>query len=64
MNPSDNDYIWGYGQSREAVANEITRLIDRYGTEALCLDKNGILYKKYVQLYNDTKAGNRVKEGI
>lgn len=64
MNPSDNDYIWGYGQSREAVANEITRLIDRYGTEALCLDKNSILYKKYVQLYNDTKAGNRVKEGI
>lgn len=64
MNPSDNDYIWGYGQSREAVANEITRLIDRYGTEALCLDKNGILYKKYVQLYNDAKAGNRVKEGI
>ncbi|MDE6600752.1 MAG: glycosyltransferase [Lachnospiraceae bacterium] len=64
MNPSDNDYIWGYGESRETVANEITRLIDRYGTEALCLDKNGVLYKKYVQLYNDTKAGNRVKEGI
>ena len=64
MDPKVNDYIWGYGQNKETVANEITRLIDRYGTEALCLDKNSILYKKYVQLYNDTKAGNRVKEGI
>lgn len=64
MNPGVNDYIWGYGEDKESVANEITRLIDHYGTEALCLDEKSILYKKYVQLYNDTKAGHMAKEGI
>ncbi len=55
MNLDDNDYIWGYGNSKESIANEITRLIDNYGPDSLCLDKNSILYKKYMQLYNETK---------
>ena len=59
MNPDHNDYIWGYGNSKESVANEITRLIDNYGPDSLCLDKNSILYKKYLQLYNETKSGKK-----
>lgn len=57
MNPADNDYIWGGGISKESVANEITRLIDNYGPDSLCLDRNSTLYIKYLELYNETKAG-------
>lgn len=62
MNPADNDYIWGLGMNKESVAREITRLIDNYGPDSLCLDKNGILYKKYLQLYNETKSGSKYFE--
>lgn len=56
MNPAENEYIWGLGSDKKSVANEIVRLVDSYGSEALGLDKNGILYKKYMQLYNEAKA--------
>lgn len=56
MNPADNEYIWGAGMSKESVANEITRLINNYGPDSLCLDKNSTLYIKYLELYNATKA--------
>lgn len=55
MDPTDNDYICGGGISKESVANKITGLIDMYGPDSLCLDKTSILYKKYLQLYNETK---------
>lgn len=63
MNPADNDYIWGGGLSKESVVSEITRLIDKFGPKSLCLDKNGILYKQYMQLYNEAKGKNVSKEG-
>ncbi len=60
MNPDNNDYIWGGGADKKLVTAEIIRLIDHYGPESLCLDKSSILYKKYIQLYNEEKAnGNK-----
>lgn len=64
MNPAENDYIWGYGKSKETLAKDVIRLIDTYGTDALCLDKEGILYKKYMQLYKETKFGEIAEEGV
>ena len=58
MNPADNNYIWGIGLEKKVIADEIVKLIDCYGTEALCLDKNGILYKRYLQLYNECKKNS------
>lgn len=55
MNPADNSYIWGGGVNKKMVTNSVVKLIDHYGPQALCLDKNSILYKKYMQLYNETK---------
>lgn len=61
MNPYKNDYIWGLGLEKKFVINEIVRLIDHYGTDALCLDKNSILYKKYIQLYNEAKESENYR---
>lgn len=62
MNPSDNNYIWGAGVDKKLVVDEIVRLIDNYGPEALCLDENGILYKKYIGLYNEAKMAKNSKK--
>lgn len=61
MDPADNDYIWGCGTNKELVTHEIVRLVDAYGPDSLCLDKNGILYQKYMQLYHEAKSE---KEGL
>lgn len=58
--PDDNDYIWGCGISKSLVIHEIVRLVDRYGPDSLCLDKNGILYKKYMQLYSEAKGDKEI----
>lgn len=55
IDPADNDYIWGYGKNKEVVARDVTSLIDTYGTDVLCLNKEGTLYKKYMQLYQEEK---------
>lgn len=55
MNPADNDYIWGVGLEKKELINEIVKLINRYGPKALCLDRKSILYKKYMQLYNEAE---------
>ncbi len=54
MNPKDNDYIWGGGVDKKLVTDSIVKLIDNYGPQSLCLDEDSILYKKYIQLYNET----------
>lgn len=63
MNPTENDYIWGWGLNKKEVINTIVRLIDHYGDEALCLDKSSGLYKQYMQLYNEAKGNCGSKEG-
>lgn len=55
MNPYDNDYIWGGGVDKKLVTDSVVKLIDCYGPQSLCLDENSILYKKYIQLYNEAK---------
>lgn len=60
MNPADSDYIWGMGLSKQEVINEVVRLVDHYGPDSLCLDKNGILYKKYMRLYHEAKSGKDI----
>jgi len=65
IHPADNDYIWGCGASKALVMHEIVRLIDHYGPDSLYLNKSGILYKKYMQLYHEAKSGKEnSREGI
>ena len=56
MNPADNKYIWGWGIDKEEVTKVIVRMVDRYGSDSLCLNKSGILYKKYMRLYKKAKS--------
>lgn len=59
MQPNNNDYIWGCGVDKSLVTDSVIKLIDHYGPDALCLDKNSILYEKYIQLYNEAKANEK-----
>ena len=56
MHPDENNYIWGGGVDKPLVIEGIVKLIDNYGRDSLGLDRNSILYKKYIQLYNETKS--------
>ena len=53
--PDDNQYIWGAGVSKELVINCIVQLLDKYGTNALCLKEDSILFKNYINLYEEYK---------
>lgn len=53
--PQDNDYPYGGGIVKEEMIDNITGLVEKYGEKALGLDKNTILFKKYMELYR----GNR-----
>ncbi len=55
FNPFDNDYPFGGGIKKEEMIDNVTRLIDKYGEKALCLDKNTILFEKYMDLYRGNK---------
>lgn len=60
MDPADNDFIWGGGVNKKLVTETVVELIDNYGSKSLCLDENSILYKKYMQLYNETKKKQQI----
>ena len=58
FDPRDNDYPFGGGMVKEDIVNNIVKLIDKYGEEALALNQNTILYKTYMDLYkNNRKLG-------
>ena len=58
FDPRDNDYPFGCGIVKEDIVNNIVKLIDKYGEEALALNQNVILYKTYMDLYkNNRKLG-------
>lgn len=50
FNPDDNDYIWGLGQEKEKVCNNVKFLLNNYGEDALGIKKDGKLYKKYLEI--------------
>lgn len=56
MHPNENNYIWGGGVDKPLVIEGIVKLIDNYGRDSLGLDRNSVLYKKYIQLYNEAKS--------
>lgn len=53
--PKQSEYIWGSGNTKKEVIEKVAALIDTYGYEALCIDKNKIVFKRYVQEYHDYK---------
>ena len=51
FDPKDNSYIFGGGLEKEEVIRNVVLLIEKYGENALCLIKEGVLFSEYKKVY-------------
>lgn len=56
--PSQNEYIWGGGMSKEEIISNVVTLVDQYGMKSLGLSPDSKLYKKYYNLYYNNCKNN------
>ncbi len=53
--PQNSMYVWGMGQNKKDVIMKVVALVDKYGFEALCLNKSSKVYDSYLELYQNNK---------
>jgi hypothetical protein len=62
--PEKSYYIWGAGCTKEKVIEKVLFLVDHYGSEALCISENSLIFKEYMQLYKTEKERKTKRGGI